>query len=118
MRGAELRPSYFSGRRLSPTWAGSTVTSPSHAGRIVPRALRPFNLNGFKLLTTKENAMPKGLKRKLVILSVLVAAFAAVWSASASHARGGVFCLDDGIAAVGCYAVVCCNEWGGCWCQN
>lgn len=37
--------------------------------------------------------MLKGLKRKLVVLSVLVAAFAAVSSAPAAHARGGVFCL-------------------------
>jgi hypothetical protein len=60
--------------------------------------------------------MLKGLKRKLVILSVVVAAFAAVSSAPAAHARGGVFCLDDGIGAYGCFGVVCCNEWGGCWC--
>lgn len=59
--------------------------------------------------------MLKGLKRKLVILSVLVAACAALSSAPPAHA-GGVFCLDDGIGAYGCFGVVCCNEWGGCWC--
>lgn len=58
--------------------------------------------------------MLKGLKRKLVILSVLVAAFAAVSSAPTAHA-GGVFCLDDGIGALGCYGWVCCSE-GSCWC--
>lgn len=60
--------------------------------------------------------MLKGLKRKLVILSVLVAAFAAVSSAPASHARGGVFCLDDGIGAYGCFGWVCCSD-GACWCH-
>jgi hypothetical protein len=59
--------------------------------------------------------MLKGLKRKLVVLSVLVAAFAAVSSAPTSHARGGVFCVDAPIES-GCYGVVCCNQWGGCWC--
>jgi hypothetical protein len=43
--------------------------------------------------------MLKGLKRRLVILSVVVGVFAAVSSASTSHARGGVFCLDDGVGA-------------------
>lgn len=60
--------------------------------------------------------MLKGLKRKLVILSVLAAAaFAAVSSAPAAHA-GGVFCFDDGIGANGCFGWVCCSD-GLCWCH-
>jgi hypothetical protein len=62
--------------------------------------------------------MLRGLKRKLVILSVLVAAFAAVSSAPTSHARGGVFC-DEAPIDSGCTpgTLLCCNDYGGCWCQ-
>jgi hypothetical protein len=60
------------------------------------------------------------LTRKLIVLSVLVAALTAVPSRPASPptTRGGVFCVDapiDSECPPG--TLVCCNEWGGCWCQ-
>lgn len=61
--------------------------------------------------------MLKGLKRKLVILSVLAAALVAVSSAPAAHARGGVFCVDapmESECSPG--TLLCCNDYGGCWC--
>lgn len=60
--------------------------------------------------------MLKRLTRKLVTLLVLCAALTAVSFAPASQARGGVYCLDDGIGAYGCFGWVCCND-GGCWCH-
>jgi hypothetical protein len=64
----------------------------------------------------KENIMLKHrLARRLSTLFMLVAVLVAVSSAPATHARGGVFCLDDGIGAYGCFGWVCCNE-GACWC--
>jgi hypothetical protein len=61
--------------------------------------------------------MLKGLKRKLVTLSLLVAAFAAVSAAPTAHA-GGVFC-DEAPIDSGCTpgTLLCCNDYGGCWCQ-
>ncbi len=60
--------------------------------------------------------MLKRLTRKLATLLVLCAALTVVSSAPASHTKRGVFCLDDGIGAYGCFGIVCCNE-GGCWCH-
>ena len=69
--------------------------------RIVPAfpvALRPLNLKGFRMLTTKENIMLKKLTRKLVILSVLVVAVTAV-SAAPTQVRADptcYYCYCDG----------------------
>lgn len=57
--------------------------------------------------------MLKRLTRKLIILSVL-AALAAV-SAAPTRPTKGVFCVDAPLES-GCYGLICCNEWGGCWC--
>lgn len=90
-------------------------------GALARRAYRspfpaPRNLNGFNLLTTKENVMQKRLIRKLAALFVLCAAFTAVVAAPASTIKkGGVFC-DEAPIESGCYGLMCCNDWGGCWC--
>lgn len=61
--------------------------------------------------------MLKRLTRKLFVLFVLVAALAAVSSTPAAPTnRGGVFCLDAPLDS-GCYGLICCNEWGGCYCH-
>lgn len=62
--------------------------------------------------------MLKGLKRKLVILSVLVAAFAAVSSAPASYAYGGRFCLQDPSFTDCPSQIVCCTGMGDCSCMQ
>lgn len=63
--------------------------------------------------------MLKRLTRKFLILSVLCAALVAVSSAAARNtpARGGVFCVDapmDSDCPPG--TLLCCNDYGGCWC--
>lgn len=59
--------------------------------------------------------MLKRLARKLITLSVLCAALAVVSSGSTRPTHRGVFCLDAPIES-GCYGLICCNDWGGCWC--
>lgn len=65
--------------------------------------------------------MLKRLTRKLIILSVLCAALVPVSSAPArpTPARGGVFCVDAPLES-GCApgTLLCCNDYGGCWCQG
>ena len=55
------------------------------------------------------------LIRKLFTLAVLCAALAVVMSAPAPASAGGVFCVDAPLES-GCFGLICCNEWGGCWC--
>jgi len=58
--------------------------------------------------------MPKRLVRALFVLFVLYAALA---SAPAQPARGGVFCVDAPMES-DCPpgTLLCCNDYGGCWC--
>lgn len=62
--------------------------------------------------------MPKKITRKLVILSVLVAALAAVSSASTSSANGEGYCLYEPVSAECPSGVVCCTGMGNCLCRN
>ena len=65
--------------------------------------------------------MLKRLTRKFLILSLLCAALAGVTSAPArpTPPKGGVFC-DEAPIDSGCMpgTLLCCNDYGGCWCQG
>ena len=65
--------------------------------------------------------MLKRLTRKFLTLFVLVAALAAVSSTSARStiSRGGVFCVDAPMESE-CPpgTLLCCNDYGGCWCSG
>jgi hypothetical protein len=61
--------------------------------------------------------MLKRLTRKLVVLSVLVAALAAVSSTSASSTNSRRYCVDVPICTDGCCSGYwCCDRWGNCTC--
>jgi hypothetical protein len=61
--------------------------------------------------------MPKKLRRKLFILSVLCAALMAISAPSALSASvGGPFCYEAPLES-GCPAYICCSEEGACWCE-
>jgi hypothetical protein len=62
--------------------------------------------------------MLKKLTRKLVILSALVAAIAAVSSTPASSTYGGPFCLRDPSFADCPSQIVCCTGMGDCSCMQ
>jgi len=67
------------------------------------------------LLTTKENNMLKRLTRKLVTLSVLVFALAAVSLTSASSINKYPYCFYDQVT-VDCPTGWYCCDGNVCWC--
>lgn len=61
--------------------------------------------------------MLKRLTRKLLTLSVLVAALAAVSSSSASSTNSRRYCVDVPICYGDCCSGYwCCDRWGNCSC--
>lgn len=61
--------------------------------------------------------MRKRLIRKLFTLAVLCAALTIVSATPSSATNTGVFCVDAPLES-GCWGLICCNEWGGCWCAS
>lgn len=60
--------------------------------------------------------MLKKLTRKLVTLSVLVAALAAV-SSTPALSTGRAYCYEVPICAYDCCnGYYCCDRWGNCYC--
>ena len=82
-----------------------------------PHAPAAPSASKVKVTNNEGDIMLKGLKRKIVVLSIFVAALAAVSSTSAAFsARRILICVDMPEGCPGNEKYCCDRQSGDCWC--